>query len=146
MANARSCDLLVLGYPRPPGLPSDWSLDRLLIESGGPTLVIPDGWQANSIGRRIVVAWNASREARRAVRDAIPLLSTAQSVIVLMVDPERSEHKFFGAPGVDVARFLKRHGASVDLCQLKSHDGSIADAILSETFKREADVVVIGAY
>ncbi len=49
-------------------------------------LVVPIAWTSDTIGNRIVVAWNASKEARRATTDALPLLSTARSVKILIVD------------------------------------------------------------
>jgi hypothetical protein len=48
------------------------SPEKLLLASGSPILVIPSGWKSESIGNKILVGWNASREARRAVADALP--------------------------------------------------------------------------
>ncbi|HTU56507.1 MAG TPA: universal stress protein [Acetobacteraceae bacterium] len=146
VAAARCCDLIVLGYPDPPGLPKTWPADRLLMENGGPMLIVPTRAKAGTIGRNIVVAWNASREARRAVREAMPLLSAADSVTVLVVDPESSGHKFHEGPGVDLARYLARHGVQARISRLETHGSSVAEAILSATEAQAADLVVIGAY
>ena len=146
VAAARCCDLIVLGYPDPPGLPKTWPADRLLMESGGPMLIIPARAKAGAIGGKIVVAWNASREARRAVREAMPLLSAADWVTVLIVDPESSGHKFHEGPGVDLARYLARHGVQARISRLETHGSSVAEAILATTEEQAADLVVIGAY
>lgn len=66
------------------------SPERLLMVSGVPVLIIPDGWKSETISNKILVGWNASREARRAMADAMPFFSAAQSVAVLVVDPAKS--------------------------------------------------------
>jgi nucleotide-binding universal stress UspA family protein len=146
VTNSRCCDLHVLGYPDPPGLGGSWSADRLLLETGGPMLVLPIHGKALTVGKRIIVAWNATREARRAVRDAMPLLSAAESVIILVIDPERQRHRFRNAPGVDLAHYLGLHGVHVEISQLKSNGSSVADVILAKTHDEDVDLVVIGGY
>ena len=145
VAAARCCDLIVLGYPDPPGLPKTWPADRLLIESGGPMLIMPTQAKSRAIGGKIVVAWNGSREARRAVREAMPLLSAADRVTVLIVDPESSGHKFHEGPGVELAHYLARHGVQARISRLETHGSPVAEAILATTEEQAADLVVIGA-
>jgi hypothetical protein len=62
---------------------------KLLLSSGAPILVIPSGWKSELIGNKILLGWNASREARRAVADALPFLVAASSVTLLVVDSEQ---------------------------------------------------------
>ncbi len=146
IAAARCCDLIVLDYPNPPGLPRNWPADRLLMESGGPMLIFPAARKITEFGRKILIAWNGSREARRAVRDALPFLCTAQSVTVLVVDPETTEHTFRESPGTDLARYLARHGAHADIAHLKSRGAPVGETILSSIGAHNADLVVLGAY
>ena len=75
---------------------SDWDYadmfdipDWLALESGRPVLVVPKGSAFNSIGERVLVAWNNSREAARAVFDALPVLARAKDVTVLVVEEAR---------------------------------------------------------
>ena len=99
-----------------------------------------------AIGSKVLVAWNASREARGAIADAMPFLSAAQSVTVLVVDPAKSAYKHGEEPGADIALYLARHGAHVDVEQATSERSPIAKVILSRALDRGKDLIVFGAY
>jgi nucleotide-binding universal stress UspA family protein len=144
--NSLHCDLVVIGHPDPHGLPEGWSPDRLLMASGVPLLIIPDGWRSESIGTKILVCWNASREARRATADAMPFLSAARSVTVLVVDPAHRAHQHGAEPGADIALYLARHGAQVDVECATSAGASVADVILSRAAALGVDLIILGAY
>jgi nucleotide-binding universal stress UspA family protein len=146
LLNSLHCDLVILGHPKPHGLPRGWTAERLLIASGVPILIVPDIWQGETVGSKVLVAWNASREARRAIADAMPILSTAQSVTVLVVDPDKSPLKHGEEPGADIATHLSRHGVKVDVEQVKSDGKPIAEIIGSQALEQHADLIVIGAY
>src|SRR5579871_2094920 len=86
---ARYFDLAVIGqgsgdYPQ---LPED-VVERAILESGRPILVIPRNGKVEPLATRIAVAWNASREASRALHDSLPLLAAAHSVTLLSVPRE----------------------------------------------------------
>ncbi|PKU25701.1 universal stress protein [Telmatospirillum siberiense] len=146
LVNSLHCDLVILGHPKPYGLPESWTAERLLIASGVPMLMIPAEWQGETLGNRVLVAWNASREARRAIADAMPLLRTAQSVTVLVVDAAKEPDKFGDEPGSDIATYLSRHGVHVEVERKDSHGKPVATIIEAEAKARQADLVVIGAY
>lgn len=113
--NSLYADLVVVGQTEPHGLPQHWLPDRLLLAGGVPVLVIPNGWNSDTIGDRILIAWNASKEARRATMDALPLLSTARSVKILIVDAAGNPDRHGEEPGANIARHLARHGAKVEV-------------------------------
>jgi nucleotide-binding universal stress UspA family protein len=144
--NSLHCDLVVIGHPDPPGLPKGWSPERLLMASGVPVLIIPTEWKSETIGNNILVGWNASREARRAMVDAMPFLNAAQSVTVLVVDPAKRADEHGEEPGADIALYLARHGAHVDVEQATSDGSPIGEVILSRALNRGVDLIVIGAY
>jgi nucleotide-binding universal stress UspA family protein len=144
--NSLHCDLVVIGHPDPPGLPKGWSPERLLMASGVPVLIIPTEWKSETIGNNILVGWNASREARRAMVDAMPFLNAAQSVTVLVVDPAKRADEHGEEPGADIALCLARHGAHVDVEQATSDGSPIGEVILSRALNRGVDLIVIGAY
>jgi nucleotide-binding universal stress UspA family protein len=144
--NSLHCDLVVIGHPDPPGLPKGWSPERLLMASGVPVLIIPDGWKSETIGDNILVGWNASREARRAMADAMPFLRAAQSVTVLVVDPAKRADKHGQEPGADIGLYLARHGVHVDVEQATSNGSPIGEVILSRAVDRGMDLIIIGAY
>jgi nucleotide-binding universal stress UspA family protein len=144
--NSLHCDLVLIGHPDPPGLPKGWSPERLLMASGVPVLIIPDRWKSETIGNNILVGWNASREARRAMADAMPFLSTAQSVTVLVVDPAERADRHGEEPGADIALCLARHGVHVDVEQATSNGSPIGEIIRSRAVDRGMDLIVVGAY
>jgi nucleotide-binding universal stress UspA family protein len=144
--NSLHCDLVIIGHPDPYGLPRGWSPDRLLMASGVPILIIPDRWRLERIGTQILVCWNASREARRAMADAMPFLGAAQSVTVLVVDSARRAHRHGEEPGADIALYLARHGARVDVERSASNGAPVAEVIISRAVDGGADLIVIGAY
>src|SRR6267154_55945 len=120
-------------------------VESLVLTSGRPTIVLPPRCTATPI-RRILVGWNAGREATRAVADALPLLVRADTVEVLVVD--RNGH-FAGhgeEPGADVARHLARHGAQVEVRQLSSGGKDVGRLLLSRAAAFRADLIVMGAY
>ena len=109
-------------------------------------LVVPDGWTSDTIGNRIIVAWNASKEARRATTDALPLLSTAKSVKILIVDAAGNTDRHGEEPGANVARHLARHGAKVEVEQISSNGASVAQIVLSTAAGDKADLIIMGAH
>jgi nucleotide-binding universal stress UspA family protein len=90
------------------------------------------------------VAWNAGREASRAVNDALPLLTRAKVVRILAINPDRTgEHG--EEVGADVALHLARHGVNADVSVVGSDIGD-ADMLLSQVSDFGADLIVMGAY
>lgn len=145
IVNSLHSDLVVVGHPEPSGLPVDVSPERILLAGGVPLLIVPNAWEGETIGTRIVVGWNATREARRAISDSLSFLVAAKSVTVLVIDPaSRQQH---GAePGADIATQLARHGARVDVEQVNSLGIPVAQVILRYALKSASDLLVIGAY
>ena len=142
--NSLHTDLVIVGGARPGGLPSDWSAEALVLATGVPFLLLPEPW-TGAAAEHVVVAWNASREARRAIADALPFLTGAKSVTVLVVDPERNP-RHGEEPGADVARYLIRHGAKVVVEQVQSQGQPIARIILNYAERHDTDLIVVGAY
>jgi nucleotide-binding universal stress UspA family protein len=145
MLNSLHADLVIIGHPAPAGLPEGLSAELLLLATGVPIMIVPDKWDADKIGTNILIGWNASREARRAIADARPLLADAQSVSVAVVDPARNE-RHGEEPGADVALYLTRHGAKVTVEHITSNGTSPANALLKHAREHGNDLLVIGAY
>src|SRR5258708_1759896 len=139
-------DLVVIGQRELQELPGYASPEKLLLSSGAPILVIPGGWKSESIGDKILVGWNASREARRAVADALPFLVAASSVTLLVVDSEQRARRHGEGPGADIPLYLARHGARVEVEQVLSQGARVADITLSYAAEHGVDLIVIGAY
>lgn len=143
--NSLHSDLVVVGHPEPHGLPEQMSPERILLASGVPLLVVPNAWKGETIGNRILVGWNATREARRAISDSLNFLVAAKSVTVLVIDPT-SRRQHGDEPGADIAMQLARHGAHVDVEQVSSSGIPVAQVILDYALKRASVLLVIGAY
>ena len=119
--------------------------ESLVMTSGRPIIVLPPRGTASRV-RRILVGWNAGREAVRAVGDAMPLLVRADAVEVVVVDPERRRSGHGEEPGADIARYLARHGAQVEVRRLSSHGKDVGRVLLSQAAAFGADLVAMGAY
>jgi len=143
---ARRADLIVASAPGQ-GRPStyrDAPAADLAITAGRPVLVTPAAAQPFSC-ERVVIAWKDTREARRAVSDALPFLQRAGSVLVLEVCAE-AEEPDARAHVADVADLLKRHGARAETAVARCHQADSGEMILSRAAAYEADLIVAGAY
>lgn len=145
MLRSMHVDLAIVGPPGHSGLPVDWAAEALLFKTGTPFLIVPENWKPHAVGERIAVGWNASREARRAITDSLPLLTAARSVHVVVVDAE-SNRRHGEEPGADIALYLSRHGVSVTVDAVASEGLSVAAALLRTATLVNADLIVMGAY
>lgn len=140
LALLRRTDLAVLPTDRLPTIgPTGSSAVDLALASGGPVLMLPPG--ASTPGRRVLVAWNGSREAARAVRDAWPFLSTAEAAQVLVVGSGGADE-----PDSRLQRYFEEHGCAARLMVERRSDTPVADALLHQAQVLEADLVVMGLY
>jgi len=145
--HGRYADLIVAGQPEAGDEAS--GVDRgfagqATLEAGRPLLIVPYAGSFDTLGTRILVGWNASREATRAVTDAIPFLQQAERVEVITINPENGEH---GAmPGSDIALYLARHGIRVEVHVDSGVDIDDGDELLSRAADFGADLIVMGAY
>lgn len=140
---ARSVDLVITAQPDP--ATESPETDALLHDSGRPVLVIPRHNAIDPALKRIVIGWNGSKEAARAVFDALPLLKEAEFVEVLVVDPvERRPDDL--QQGEAIAAALARHGVKAELVAAQKGRGSIEEAIVEHCDVAKADLLVLGAY
>ena len=145
--HARYADLSVLGQQDPDGPGSTGAiLEAVLFGAGRPTLVVPYAGRFAEVGRRVLVAWNASKEAARAVADAMPLLTAAESVTVLAVNPRRGIGGHGEEPAADIALHLARHGVKAVAEQMVAPAVGDDEALLNAAAERNADLLVMGAY
>jgi nucleotide-binding universal stress UspA family protein len=147
---ARAADLLVLGqtdpdHPLPPM--ARHLVEDALMNSGRPLLIVPFAGRFETIGTNVVVGWNGTREAARAVHDGLLLIETTATVTVLTVERPRSEADFQQVPGADLAEHLARHGLKVSADRTVT-DGSISygDALLAYASDTGADLLISGGY
>jgi nucleotide-binding universal stress UspA family protein len=148
--HARYADLTVLGQANPydhqDGVDHDAAVTAALMSSGRPVLVVPFAGVFPTLGERVLVAWNASREAARAVNDAMPLLRQATAVTVLTINPARGVSEDRDIPAADIALHLARHGVRAEAAHTVATDIPEDEALLSYAADIGADLIVAGAY
>lgn len=147
--HARYTDLTVVGQPNrfeAHDEADDAMLESAVLLSGRPVLAVPFAGEYPSVGRRVLVGWNASREAARALHDAIPLLTRAEAVTVLAINPRHGIGGHGDVPAADVAAHLARHGIKVEAAHTVAKDIADGEALLSYAADIGADLIVAGAY
>ena len=142
---ALHADLVVAAPPHESWLDDGPPADVVQLSTGVPFLLVPESWHNMEPPQRILIGWNASRESRRAIGDALPLLARASSVTVLIVDPQASLPAG-EEPGMEVAMFLLRHGVRLTVDPLQSHGRAIPEVILEYAVSNDHDLIVLGAY
>ena len=147
--SARYADLLVIGQRDPDHADEErmpgYFAEDLALTAGRPVLVVPYAGRFPSVGSRVLVAWNSSAEAARAVTDALPLLQRAKAVEVVAFEPERSGADHGAEPGADIALYLARHGVKVSVARQQAGI-DVGSQILSRAADTDADLIVMGAY
>jgi len=120
--------------------------EHLVMGSGKPVLIIPYIGFPKTIGKNVIVAWDKSREASRAIHDALPLLVQAEKVhLFSVISKDEGENEL--AAATDLATHLSRHDVSVDTSPyVFDNDVSVAEMLLSRASDYGADLIVMGAY
>lgn len=146
--HARYADLVVIGQPDPdsPGGVHRSFAQNLPIAAGRPVLVVPYTFERQPIGKRVLVAWNASREAARAVTDSLPILERASMVHVVAFRPEIGREGHGDEPGADIAHYLARHGVKVQASRQDAPDVDVGNLLLSRAADLSVDLIVMGAW
>lgn len=147
--HTRYADVAIVGQvdPDADALGSTRDLpERIVLGAGRPVLVVPYVGTFKTLGQRVLVAWNASREATRTVNDALVLLENASTVTVLAINPRGGLRGHGELPGSDIALHLARHGVRAEASSLTSDDVDVGALILSQAADLDADLIVMGAY
>jgi nucleotide-binding universal stress UspA family protein len=141
------CVDLIIG-PAPSGrareLVRSGLLDRALLESGVPMLIMPPDWTEGTVGQDVVIAWNAGREALRAVHDAMPFLETARKVTVFCFSSRPSDLR---ASATMLVRHLEAHGVTAHISDwTNTGDLTAIEALFADLDTQDADLIVAGAF
>jgi nucleotide-binding universal stress UspA family protein len=142
---ARRFDLSIVAQPDPdtPG-PGDPMAEAVLFQSGRPVLIVPYIQRGGLTLDRVLVCWDGSRNAARAVGDAMPFIIRAKATEIVIVTNE--DAKSDEMPGADIAHHLARHGADVEVKRIVSTETDVAGTILSHAADVSADFLVMGGY
>lgn len=146
-SRARFSDLAIQPSPYGQGHGNELEplTEAILFEGRTPAMILPRGTTPTLSPKRVMLAWNESPEALAAVRAAMPVLSQADVVKVVVVDPpahgpDRSD------PGGPVSQYLARHGLRVEIDVLSKSLPRVADVLSRHAADMEADMIVMGAY
>jgi nucleotide-binding universal stress UspA family protein len=141
---ARRFDLVVLGQSqREYGASEEVMIESALFESGRPVMLVPYIQREGLALNRVLLCWDGSRTAARAIGDAMPLLERAKEVDVVIVAEERKEEDMTGS---HMAEHLARHGITATVKRLVKGDISIDSVVLSYAADTGADLIVMGGY
>jgi nucleotide-binding universal stress UspA family protein len=148
--HSKYADLMILGqdHPEDPDNASYGLADSLLFEGACACLVVPHSGKLATPGKRSLLAWNASREAAHALREAMPLLQRADTVVVLSSEPDDGNNELAnGHPHAQaVLKLLESHGIEAISSGINNPDISSTDAIIAQAVDMDADLIVMGAY
>ncbi|MBN8631817.1 MAG: universal stress protein [Rhodobacterales bacterium] len=146
-ARARYSDLTVLPLPygKSRGVEDEATTEAALFEGMSPVLIVPPAGMKSAEPKRIVLAWNQSREALVAARRAMPFLKRAELVQIVVIDPpahgpERSD------PGGLLCQLLVRHGVKAEVSVLARTLPHVSEVLARQAVDIDAGLLVMGAY
>lgn len=117
--------------------------EECLFNSGRPIVAVPPDWKRGFALRSLIVAWDGSARAARAVGDALLLLAAAETVSIVTVTGDKPDKAMI--PGAEIAEHLSRHCRAVTLKEIAAKDGDVAGA-LTRQCEAGADLLVMGGY
>ena len=140
----RNSDLLVLRCEpeRDTDAQRYYNPGEVVLGMGRPALITPRTGECNATARHALIAWNGSREAARAVHDALPLLLISERVSAVTI----GEPAYGDAPPPDVAQYLARHDLQVEWQHVPEGEVATGEALLAYANEADADLIVAGAY
>jgi nucleotide-binding universal stress UspA family protein len=125
-------------------LPDDLLIEAALFESGRPMVIVPYIQKEALKLDRVLVCWDGSRNAARAIADSLPFLTQGRKVEIIIVASDSG--KADELPGADLGEHLARHGLNVEVKRLVAADVDVTNVILSYAADCAADFIVMGGY
>ena len=147
IALARTADLIIIGQINPNARPaSTWRPQDVVVACGRPVLMVPYIGTFAEVGRRVLVAWDGSREAVRALNDALPVIAAAEEVTVMTVHARDKDVERDRSATERIIHHLARHGIAARVDQRLQCHNAISDILLSRAMDFYVDLIVAGAY
>ena len=148
--HSKYADLLILGqdHPEDPDNSSYGLADVLLFDGACACLVVPHTGKLQIPGSRVLLTWNASRESAHALREAMPLLKSADDVVVLSSEPDDGNYTMAnGHPHAQaLMNLLNSHGIEAISSGFGDTDLDASETIMGQAADMNADLIVMGAY
>ena len=139
----RVSDLAVLTGHRAPGIAAQILQQAAIFESGRPVLLVPQAQPLARLPQRLLVAWDASPAAVRAIHGALPLIRRAAETIIATVSDDKALRP--GQSGIELTHLLARHGAKTRFMALQRGSGGVLERLLAAASDTEAEMLVMGA-
>jgi len=147
LSSARAADLVVAAQVDPAArAPDITSIEALLFETGRPVLFVPYAGEPAQKIKKVMVAWNGTRESARAVFDAMPFIEEAEEVEVLTVDAPDTLEQSSPMAGAEIAASIARHGVKVTAVPEHSAGVPVSAVIANRVADNGFDLVIMGAY
>jgi len=144
---ARIADLIICSQPGVgAGFYPSIVAEQFILESGRPVLLVPASGDVASLGHRPLVAWNGSKEACRALFDAIPLLRGSELTTLLELASDSAKGSGIELPAAEMCRTLERHGVRCDVARVTVDGAAFGEEVLSQIADRNCDLLVMGGY
>jgi nucleotide-binding universal stress UspA family protein len=121
-------------------------LGEAMLSCRVPCLVLPEHWVSDAIFKRVVVGWNGSIEATRAIHAALPFLAEAKEVVFIDGERPSASELAEGPPPFNPHIYLAHHGIAVRLHAVRADHHVAGEALLKEAMSQKADLLVMGAY
>jgi len=144
--HARFCDVAIVGQPGPESQRhfGETPTDHLILSVGHPVLVVPNLADDFTVGKRIMVAWDRSPLATRAVHNSRPFLRNADSVHILAINLVPEHHG--NVPGSGICEHLAHHDIKATPVHVDSGSESLSDVMLAKAKELDIDLIIMGAY
>jgi nucleotide-binding universal stress UspA family protein len=144
---ARYSDLVIARMPAKPDRDHHGEIiEGALFGAGRPVLVLPKKWKSAPLGKKVMLAWDASREASRAIHDALPMLAPGAEVCVVTVDAQVGPDQHGASPGLDISTHLARHGLKMTVQNADSLGKPVGERLVEAAQGFGADLIVMGGY
>lgn len=146
LVHCRPTDLVVIGQSNPdrPEPMRELLIETVLFESGVPVLLVPYIGSTSFEPNNVLVGWDGSSTATRAIHAALPVLEKADKITILVIEKTTSAPN--GQPGAEVANYLARHNMNVTIEVVANPQTSVADTVLNHVSDNANDLIVMGGY
>ncbi|MBD8892905.1 universal stress protein [Roseibium litorale] len=145
LQHCRTTDMVAVSQANPdsPEPMRDLLIETILFESGVPVLLVPYIGAPAGAPKHVLIGWDGSSTATRAVHAALPMLSSAEKITVLLIEKKA---RGGGQPGAEIATYLARHGLDVTIDVVTNPQAGVADTLLNYVSDHGIDLVVMGGY
>jgi len=142
--HAHAADLVIVGQAHPDSADSNDIPEGVLQDTGRPTLIVPYTGVGQAFARNVMVAWDDSAPAARAVHDSLSLIAEAQRVAVVAV--RDTDDEAAADPCAEICQHLRRHGVQAESVLLRKNGAKVSDMLLGHATDSGCDLLVMGSY